>query len=90
LIAQRARLFQALGNETRLHILGLLSVQDMCVCDIVEALGGSASTIAHHLWMLEEAGLITCRREGKFTIYSLNEEPLVRFRVFATETASGS
>lgn len=81
-LAARARLFKALGNETRLKILGLLMVQEMCICDLVLALDGAASTIIHHLHMLEEAGLITSRREGKFSLYRLNEEPLVEHRVF--------
>jgi DNA-binding transcriptional ArsR family regulator len=82
LIVKRARLFKALGNETRLRILGLLSVQEMCACDIVETLEGAASTIAHHLRMLEDGGLISSRRVGKFTLYSLNDEILKQHRVF--------
>lgn len=82
LIAKRARLFQALGNETRLHILGFLSVQEMCACDIVEALEGAASTITHHLRMLDDGGLISSRRVGKFTLYSLNNDILKKHRVF--------
>jgi len=81
-VADRARIFQALGNETRLQILGLLSVREMCVCNLVAALGGAASTVAHHLRMLEDAGLITARQEGKFTLYSLDEAPLRHHRVF--------
>lgn len=81
-IQQRAKLFQALGNETRLHIIGLLAVQEMCACDIVEGLNGAASTITHHLRMLEDGGVILSRRVGKFTIYSLNEDLLTRHRVF--------
>jgi len=81
-IAERARIFQALGNETRLQILGLLSVRETCVCNIVKVLGGAASTIAHHLRMLEDAGLITAKQDGKFTIYALNEAILIKHRVF--------
>ena len=82
IIAERARIFQALGNEIRLKILGLLAVQELCVCDIVSAVGGAASTIAHHLRMLEDAGVIGSREEGKFTLYSLNVEVLRKHRIF--------
>lgn len=78
----RARTFKALGNETRLKILGLVSVRELCVCDIVAALEGSASTVAHHLRMLEEAGLITARQEERYTLYKLNEEYVTRYQVF--------
>lgn len=82
LIAERARVFQALGNETRLKIIGLFAVQELCVCDIVAALGAAASTLAHHLRMLEETGVIRRRQAGKFTLYSLNVEVLRKHRVF--------
>ncbi len=75
-ISDRARVFQALGNETRLQILGLLFVRDMCACNLAGALGTAGSTLAHHLRMLEDAGLVSARQEGKFTIYALNESPL--------------
>ncbi len=79
-VSDRARVFQALGNETRLQIMGLLSVRDMCACNLAEALGAAGSTLAHHLRMLEDAGLVSARQEGKFTIYALNEPPLRQHR----------
>jgi DNA-binding transcriptional ArsR family regulator len=82
IIAERARVFQALGNEMRLKILGLLAVRELCVCDVVTAVDGAASTIVHHLRMLEDAGVIRSREEGKFTLYSLNIELLRRHRIF--------
>ena len=80
--AERARIFHALGNEKRLQILALLSVRQLCVCNLVAALGGAASTVAHHLRILEEAGLIMARQEGKFTLYPLDEAILRQYRVF--------
>ena len=82
LVKQRSRLFQALGNETRLRILGMLSMQEMCACDIIAGLSGAASTITHHLRMLEDGGLIHSRRVGKFTIYSLDEVLIAKHQVF--------
>ena len=81
-LQRRAKLFQALGNEVRLRILGLLAIQEMCTCNIVEALEGAPSTITHHLKKLENGGLITSYRAGKFTIYRLNNELLKQHRVF--------
>lgn len=81
-LKKRALLFQALGNEARLKILGVLSVQEICTCDIVEALDSTASTVAFHLRMLEDAGLIASRRAGKFTLYRLNNEAIEYHRVF--------
>lgn len=78
----RARIFQALGNETRLKILGMLAVKELCTCDIVETLGSAATTVAFHLRMLEEAGLLSSRQVGKFTLYQLNRALLAKYRVF--------
>lgn len=81
-LKERALLFQALGNETRLKILGLLSVQELCTCDIVAGLDGATSTITFHLRILEASGLVTSRRVSKFTLYQLNSGPLELHRVF--------
>ncbi len=86
-IGRRAKLFRALGHEIRLRILGLLAVQEMCTCEIVAALEGAASTIAHHLRLLAEGGLITSRRIGRFTIFRLNNDLLKQHRVFESDPA---
>lgn len=75
-IAAYASLFKALGDETRLSILGfLLSKKDaLCVCHIedhVKAL--SQPTISHHLRLLREAGLVSSERKGTWVHYSLNK-----------------
>lgn len=82
MLKQRAKIFRAVGNNTRLQILGLLAVQEMCTCDIVEALKGATSTITHHLRILEEGDLITARQAGRFTLYSVNMQLLKRHRIF--------
>ncbi len=81
-IGRRAKLFSALGHKVRLRILGLLAVQEMCTCEIVTALEGAASTIAHHLRILAEGGLISSRRVGRLTIFRLHNDLLEQHRVF--------
>lgn len=81
-VERRAKVFNALGNETRLKILKLLSSRDMCVSDIVESVGGAASTVAHHLHTLEDVGLIVSRRHGKSTYYAVQKEELVKYHIF--------
>ncbi len=83
-LTERARLFQALGNETRLKIIGLFNVRELCACEVTAAIRGAPSTVTHHLRILEDAGLIASRQEGKFTLYSVNAELLAKHRVFAT------
>lgn len=81
-IKQRAMMFKALGHEVRLRILGLLAAQELCACDIVAALESANSTTIHHLRILTEGGLITSRRVGKFTIFRLNNDLIIRHRIF--------
>jgi ArsR family transcriptional regulator len=81
-IEERAKVFQALGNETRLKILRLLSCGDLRVSDIVVSVAGAASTVAHHLRMLEDAGLVASRRDGRSTYYTVREQELAKYCIF--------
>ena len=81
-LKQRAELYKALGDETRLKIVGMLSMGDLCLCEMISALQSPASTINHHLKILERGNLINYRKEGKFTIYSLRPEIISQLRFF--------
>lgn len=68
---KQSRFFKALADETRLRILGLLSVREMCVCEVMVALDLTQPTASHHLGLLENAGLVKARKEGKWVFYSV-------------------
>jgi ArsR family transcriptional regulator len=65
------RLFQALGDVTRLRILGLLLAGEICVCDIHETLGVSQPKASRHLAYLRRSGLVATRRQGLWVYYRL-------------------
>ena len=67
------RLFQALGDATRLRILGLLLTGEVCVCDIHDSLKISQPKASRHLAYLRRAGLVAARREGLWMYYRLAE-----------------
>jgi len=67
------QLFKALGDETRLRILNLLSHRELCVCQIVEILATSQPKVSRHLAYLRNAGLVNDRREGLWVYYSMAE-----------------
>lgn len=70
-------LLKALADPTRLHIAGLLTQREMCVCDLEELLGISQSMTSHHLGVLRRAGLLLQRHEEKdarWVYYRLNPE----------------
>jgi ArsR family transcriptional regulator, arsenate/arsenite/antimonite-responsive transcriptional repressor len=79
--------FHALSDPLRISVLELLKQQELCVCDLCEALGVSQSKLSFHLKTLKEAGLVHSRQEGRWIYYSLNipqfsvlEEYLAGFR----------
>jgi ArsR family transcriptional regulator len=74
MIASMVKCLRALGDENRLRILMLLRERDLCVLEVVGALGISQPLASSHLAVLREAGLATARREGRRIRYSLSEE----------------
>jgi ArsR family transcriptional regulator len=74
-IQSMERLFQALGDATRLRILGLLLAGEVCVCDIHDSLKISQPKASRHLAYLRRAGLVEARREGLWMYYRLAESP---------------
>jgi DNA-binding transcriptional ArsR family regulator len=70
------RLYRALGDETRLRILKLLSERDHYLTELAQELELSKPTIKHHLAQLRVAGLVTLTDEGSLTYYSLRRDRL--------------
>lgn len=69
--AEPAQLFRALADETRLKIVKLLSGKEMCVDELMEALGSAQATMSHHLHVLKEAGLVQAEKRGRNVYYAL-------------------
>jgi len=74
---KQSRFFKALADETRLRIVKLLQVREMCVCEVMVALGLTQPTASHHLGLLENAGLVKDRKEGKWVFYSIADPKLI-------------
>ncbi|MEJ2420354.1 MAG: metalloregulator ArsR/SmtB family transcription factor [Acidobacteriota bacterium] len=66
------KVMKALSDKTRLRILNLLGPGPLCVCEVVEVIGLSQSTVSKHLSLLKDAGLIQDERRGKWIYYALN------------------
>jgi ArsR family transcriptional regulator len=65
------KLFRALGDETRLRIVALLSHGELCVCHIEKALDLSQPNVSRQLGILRAAGIVDTRRDGSWMYYSL-------------------
>ncbi len=78
LLRKQTRLLKGLANQTRLMMLGLLSVREMCVCELTVALELTQPTASHHLNILQNVGLIQDRKEGKWVFYSVVRPDVIR------------
>lgn len=70
--------FKALSDETRLRILKLLENGELCVCDIVSALDMIQPKVSFHLGVLQDAGLVKSRKEGRWIHYSIDDSDIFR------------
>jgi len=71
LIYDISELFKVFGDSTRARIICVLSVSEMCVCDIAALLNMSSSAISHQLRILKQSRIVKSRRDGKIVYYHL-------------------
>lgn len=69
-----AQIFALLGDRTRVRILHALSLGELCVCDIAQALSLSQSAVSHQLRLLRTAKVVRARKEGKNVFYALDDQ----------------
>ena len=69
-----AKVFKAFCDPSRLMILELLQTGEKCACVLQEQLNIPQSTLAHHMKVLCDSGIVIGRKEGKWTHYSISEE----------------
>ena len=80
-LSEGARLFKALGDETRLAILRHLREQgEVCACDFVACCDVAQPTVSHHLKVLRQAGLVRGERRGLWIYYRIEPEAFERVR----------
>ena len=59
-----ATIFKALSDETRLHIIDMLSCNELCAADILASFNLSQSTLSYHMKILIDAGVVNSQRTG--------------------------
>jgi len=70
------KVFKALSDETRIRILRILLKRECCVCEVMQALDISESRASRNLKILYEAGLLNLKKDGLWTLYSLDQKKM--------------
>lgn len=75
---EAAYLLKALANETRLCVVMQLSqTAEMSVSELMEGMECEQSLLSHHLTDMRAKGILSCRRSGKNSFYSLKDKRIV-------------
>lgn len=72
---------KALADEGRVRVVMALANGELCLCQIIEVLGLSPSTVSKHMSILQQAGLVKRRKDGRWHYYRLagrGASPVVR------------
>lgn len=75
-VQELVRFFKALAEPNRLRIIGLLAQKPQSVEQLASTLRVGESTVSHHLAKLGQAGLVSARAEGYYSIYALQTAAL--------------
>lgn len=67
-----ADVLDVLADESRRRILVLLEQQDLCVCELVNALGLPQPTVSRHLMVMRDTGIVEQWKEGRFSFYRVD------------------
>lgn len=73
-----ADVLKAVAHPIRLKIIELLQSEEMCVSDIVKALGGKQSITSQQLNMMKDKGVLSCRRDGARVYYRIENKNVIK------------
>ena len=71
---QFVKAMKALSDDTRLRMINLLLERECCVCEVMQALEISQTRASRNLTLLYDAGFLKLRKEGLWSLYSLDRE----------------
>ncbi len=67
-------IFSIFGDSTRIRIICAMREGEQSVTDICEAVEMSQPAVSHQLRILKNAGVAKCRRDGRKSLYSLDDD----------------
>lgn len=72
-----AHALKSMAHPLRLEILCVLGNQEICVLDLVEAVGTSQSNVSQHLAILRNKGVIASRKTGNHVFYRIADHRIM-------------
>ena len=63
---------KAFADPSRVRVLMALREQELCVCELCDALDLTQSTLSTHLQVIRKAGLVAARKQGKWMYYAIS------------------
>ena len=78
-LREDAKRAKALTDENRLAILTALRQGEKCGCTLMSELNITQPTLSHHMRIWCDSSLVSCRKDGKWTIYSISPEGVKSF-----------
>ncbi len=78
-----ARVFAALGDETRLALVIRLSAgEPLSISRLTEGSRLTRQSVTKHLRVLENAGMVRCAHSGRESLFELNPRPIAQVREY--------
>jgi len=71
-VKELLRLLATLTDPTRLRLLRLVQRQELCVCELMDALQIPQYKVSRHLRLLRSAGLVEASRSGRWMHYRIS------------------
>jgi DNA-binding transcriptional ArsR family regulator len=88
-VTEAVPVFAALGDATRLRLLGRLSADGpLSITHLSEGTGVTRQAITRHLHALSRAGLVRDARRGRERVFSLDLKRLEKARAYLDEVAA--
>ncbi|QWT47446.1 ArsR/SmtB family transcription factor [Azospira inquinata] len=84
-IEQAARALKAIAHPLRLKILCVVGDGEVCVQEIVDAVGTSQSNISQHLAILREKGVLLTRKDANRVFYRVGDARTLQLIVMMRE-----
>jgi ArsR family transcriptional regulator len=88
-IETAARALKAIAHPLRLKILCVVGDQEVCVQEIVEAVGTSQSNISQHLAILRDKDVLSTRKDANRVYYRVSDQRTLQLVAMMREVFCG-